>query len=134
MDPAAPWSASPAPSPAGSSSQPRSKPSWVLVEIATIVLVVLIVGITFRSFGAPAVALLAGVVSYLVALPVIAWTGSRLGFDVPAEVEPLIVVLLLGIVTDYTIFYLSGTRQRLATAGVATPRREGRPRSSHLSS
>ena len=86
-----------------------------LVEIATIALVVLIVGITFRSFGAPAVALLAGVVSYLVALPVIAWTGSRLGFDVPAEVEPLVVVLLLGIVTDYTIFYLSGMRQRLAS-------------------
>ncbi len=86
-----------------------------LVEIATIILIVLIVGITFRSLGAPAVALLAGVVSYLVALPVIAWAGSRLGFDVPAEVEPLVVVLLLGIVTDYTIFYLSGMRQRLAT-------------------
>lgn len=85
----------------------------VFVEIATIVLIALIVGLYFRSVVAPIVTLFAGVVAYIVGLRVVAWTGQRFGFVPPAELEPLIVVLLLGIVTDYAIFYLSGMRSRL---------------------
>lgn len=36
-----------------------------------------------------------------------------MGFDVPSEIEPVLVALLLGIVTDYSIFFLSGMRERL---------------------
>jgi RND superfamily putative drug exporter len=36
---------------------------------------------------------------------------------VPAEVQPVIVVLLFGIVTDYSIFFLSRFRDRLAAGG-----------------
>jgi putative drug exporter of the RND superfamily len=84
-----------------------------LVELATVVLIALIVGITFRSFGAPFVTLAAGVVSYLVAVRVVAWFGQRTGIAAPQELQPLMIVLLLGIVTDYSIFFLSGFRRHL---------------------
>jgi len=88
------------------------------VELATIVLVALIVGLHFRAVGAPLLTLVAAGVAYLVTMPVLVWLGQRTGTPVPEEIEPLVVVLLLGIVTDYSIFFLSGMRARLA---------EGRP-------
>jgi RND superfamily putative drug exporter len=50
---------------------------------------------------------------------VIAAIGQAIGVSVPSEVQPVIVVLLFGVMTDYTIFYLSRFRRRL---------REGRSR------
>jgi putative drug exporter of the RND superfamily len=85
-----------------------------LVEIATIVLIALIVGLTFRSLGAPLVTLGAGVVAYIVAAHVVAWVGQHTGTSAPQELQPLMIVLLLGIVTDYSIFFLSGMRRQLA--------------------
>ena len=32
----------------------------------------------------------------------------------PADVDPVLVVLLLGVTTDYSVFFLSGMRARLA--------------------
>ena len=89
----------------------------VLVEIATVLVIALIVGLTFRAVGAPLITLAAGIIAYLVAIRVVAWVGGEFGVSAPAELQPLMVVLLLGIVTDYSIFYLSGFRNRLA-AGV----------------
>ena len=49
-----------------------------LVEIATVVLIGLIVGLTFRSLGAPLVTLAAGIVAYVVAAHVVApYCSSR---------------------------------------------------------
>ncbi len=42
-------------------------------------------------------------ISYLVAVRVVAWAGQRFGVSVPSEVQPVIVVLLFGILTDYAI-------------------------------
>lgn len=84
-----------------------------LVELATLVLIALIVGLTFRSLGAPLVTLAAGVLSYLIAVRVVAWFGQRTGIAAPQELQPLMIVLLLGIVTDYSIFLLSGFRRQL---------------------
>jgi RND superfamily putative drug exporter len=83
------------------------------VEAATVVLIALIVGLTFRSLGAPLVTLFTALIAYLIAVRVVAWTGQRLGVTVPADLEPVIVVLLLGVITDYSVFYLSGMRVRL---------------------
>ncbi len=77
-------------------------------------LIALIVGVTFRSPGAPLVALFSAGIGYLVATRAIAAVGEALSIAVPRELEPLILVLLLGIVTDYAIFFLSGFRHRLA--------------------
>ena len=100
-----------------------------LVEAATVGLIALIVGLMYRSVGAPLLTLAAAGVAYLVSVRVVAWVGLQLGISVPQEVEPIIVVLLLGITTDYAIFYLSGFHRRLVsgepkvTAAQATARR-----------
>ncbi|HEY7282035.1 MAG TPA: MMPL family transporter [Actinomycetota bacterium] len=88
------------------------------IEIATVVLIALIVGIHFRSMITPLVTLAAAGIAYLVTIPILVYLGQKSGVAVPQEIEPLVVVLLLGIVTDYSIFFLSGMRTRLA---------EGRP-------
>lgn len=90
--------------------------SLPLVEIATLLLVVCVVGLHFRALGTPLVTLAAVGVSYLVSVRAIAWIGQRAGVSVPSEIEPVIVVLLFGVVTDYSIFFLSRTRRRLTEA------------------
>ena len=85
----------------------------VIVEAATIGLILLIVGLTFRAVGAPLLTLLAAAVSFLVSGGVIPWVAGRLDVVVPEEVEPLMVALTLGIVTDYAVFYLAGYRRQL---------------------
>jgi RND superfamily putative drug exporter len=87
--------------------------SLPLIEIASALLVALIVGVHFRSAAAPLVTLFAAAIAYLVAVRVLAWGGDRLDFAVAREVEPLVVVLLLGLVTDYSVFFMSGMRRGL---------------------
>src|SRR4051812_43537571 len=84
-----------------------------LVEAASVALILLVVGLAFRSIGAPLVALFTAGIAYLITIRVLPWLGERSGATVPAEVEPIIVVLLLGLVTDYSVFFLSETRRRL---------------------
>ena len=84
------------------------------VQLATVVLIALIVGFHFRSVGAPLVTLAAAAIAYLVTIRVLVWLGHRAHVSIPQEIEPLVVVLLLGIVTDYSVFYLSGMRTRLS--------------------
>ncbi len=88
--------------------------SLPLVETATLLLVLLVVGIHFRAVGAPLVNLGAVAIAYLVSIRLIAWIGQRLGISVPSEVQPVVVVLLFGVVTDYSIFFMSRIRRRMA--------------------
>ncbi len=83
------------------------------LEIATLVLVTLIVAVTFRSVIAPIVLLAAAVLTYLVALRVLGYVGSQVSVNVPQALEPLVVALILGILTDYSVFFLTGMRRRL---------------------
>ena len=88
------------------------------VEAATVLAIFVIVGWHYRSFGAPLATLACAATSYLVAVHVVAWAAARMGVTVPPDLEPVLVVLLLGVTTDYCVFYLSGMRTRLAE-GVA---------------
>ena len=85
-----------------------------LTELATLAVIALIVLVAYRSIGAPLVAI-AGIA---VGFPLTVWTLGRLrdrfGLAIPDELAPVIVALLLGILTDYAIFQLSGVRNRLA--------------------
>jgi RND superfamily putative drug exporter len=83
------------------------------VTLATAILIALLVGLNFRSPVAPLVVLAAGAIGYAVDIHVLGWISERAGIVVPSEIEPLLVVLMLGIMTDYAIFYLSGQRRRL---------------------
>jgi RND superfamily putative drug exporter len=92
-----------------------------LITAASVILVGLIVGVHFRSVWAPLLTLTAAAVAYLVAVRVLGWAGQQFGVTVPREVEPVLVVLLLGLVTDYAIFFLSGMRASLSRG---LPKRE----------
>jgi len=83
------------------------------VEAGTVLVILLVVGLTFRALGAPLLTLFAAGIAYTVAGGVIPWVGKQLGVSVPQEVEPLVVALTLGIVTDYAVFYLASGRRRL---------------------
>ena len=91
-----------------------------IVEAGTVLLIMLVVGLTFRSPGAPLLTLFTAAISFLVARGAIPWVGTRLGVEIPQEVEPLVVALTLGIVTDYAVFYLSSMR-RLLLEGRSAP-------------
>ena len=83
------------------------------VEAGTVLVILLVVGLTFGALGAPLLTLFAAGIAYTVAGGVIPWVGKQLGVSVPQEVEPLVVALTLGIVTDYAVFYLASGRRRL---------------------
>jgi putative drug exporter of the RND superfamily len=83
------------------------------VTLATVFVVFAILGLNFRALGAPLVTLLAAAVAYLVSIRVAPWVGEQAGVAMPSDVEPIMIVLLLGIVTDYSVFFLAGMRRRL---------------------
>lgn len=87
------------------------------VEAATILMVALVVGLVFRSLGAPLLTLATVGVAYIMALRATDRLSDATGLTVPDILKPLMVALVLGIVTDYTIFYAS-TMRRLVSAGV----------------
>ncbi|MEX2194977.1 MAG: MMPL family transporter [Thermoleophilaceae bacterium] len=90
-----------------------------LVELVTALLVIGAVGLHFRSLGAPLLNAIAVALAYLVSIRTVAAIGEQLGVSVPSEVEPVMVVLLFGVLTDYSIFFLSRFRERLAEPGGA---------------
>jgi putative drug exporter of the RND superfamily len=90
------------------------------VELLSVIVIALVVGVHFRSVGAPVVTLGAAAISYLLSMRLLAWGMRRIGGGIPEELEPLMVVLLLGIVTDYSIFFLERARRRLID-GVSGP-------------
>jgi RND superfamily putative drug exporter len=89
--------------------------SLLYVELATVLLIATILGVTFRSLGAPLVTLFSAGLAYLVTIAALPWLGEQLGVAMPPDIEPLVVVLLIGIVTDYAIFFLSGFRAELVS-------------------
>ena len=96
-----------------------------LIEAASVVLIALIVALAFRSIGAPLVALAAAGIAYAITMRVLPWLGERANVTVPKEIEPVVVVLLLGLVTDYSIFFLSETRRRLRAGDERLPAARG---------
>jgi RND superfamily putative drug exporter len=93
----------------------------VLVTVVTLALIILIVSLYFRSVGAPLVTLFTAGVAYVLAVRVIGWTSERAGVVAPSEIEPVLVVLLLGLVTDYTVFFLAETRRALLEGAERIP-------------
>lgn len=84
------------------------------VEIATVGLVFLVVALSFKAIGAPLVTMATAGLALSIIIRVAGWLGQEFGFEVPKEIEPVMVALMLGIITDYSIFFLSGMRERLA--------------------
>ncbi len=90
-----------------------------LVEIATLLLVLAAVGVYFRAILAPLINLAAVALAYLISIRLVATIGKLIGVSVPSEVQPIVVALLFGVVTDYSLFFLSRFRRRLAAGDTA---------------
>ena len=84
-----------------------------LVTIVTALAIFLIVGLTYRSLVAPLIPLASIGLAAFLTLRVLGWLAVERGVSVPSQVEPIIVVLLFGVGTDYALFLLSRTRQAL---------------------
>jgi putative drug exporter of the RND superfamily len=83
-----------------------------LIELITLALIVLVVAVTYRSLTAPLVPLAAIGVAFPITLVGLHQLSARFGIYVPQELDPIVIALMLGIITDYSIFFLSGVRQR----------------------
>ena len=86
-----------------------------LVETTTLAAIVLIVGLYFRSVAAPVVTLVTTAVAYVLTLRLAGYVAQLTGVSGPSELEPVVVALLLGVVTDYVVFFCAALRPRLAS-------------------
>ena len=83
------------------------------VTLAAILVTAGILSLYLRSLVAPIIVLGAAGLAYVLATHVMAWLAAKIGVEIQNEVEPIVVVLLLAIVTDYSVFLLAGTRGRI---------------------
>ncbi len=84
-----------------------------LVTATTAVAILLIVALTYRSLVAPLIPLASIGLATFLTLRILGWIASEWGLSVPSQIEPIIVVLLFGVGTDYALFLLSRTREAL---------------------
>ena len=84
------------------------------VTLATIGLVALILLLTFRAPGPPLLVLASAAIAYTISIHLLAWLGRVEHRTVPNEIQPVLIALLLGLLTDYVVFFVSGMRRRLA--------------------
>ncbi len=89
------------------------KTSLPRLTLATLALVALIVGLTFRSVVAPFITLGVSILAYLVDMRVLGVIGRAAGLSLPSELDPIIVALILGVVTDYSVLFMAGERDAL---------------------
>lgn len=96
---------------------------------ASVVMVALIIGVAFRSLAAPLVILAVAGTAYLVTIRVLGELAAAGRLSLPGEMEPLIVAILLGVVTDYSVLMLfslrdlpAGADSRLAAARLVAGR------------
>jgi RND superfamily putative drug exporter len=89
----------------------QSRLHWT--EGATVALILLIVGLAFRAILAPLLTVLTAGLAFLISQHLLGWIETSFGLTMPSELTGVAVALMLGIVTDYSVFYFSGTRELL---------------------
>ena len=84
-----------------------------LFEIASVLLIVVVVALAFRSLLAPLAVVGVAAVGYFVYFPLLTSLATAFGFTVPSQLQPVLVALLLGVVTDYCVLFFSAFRDEL---------------------
>ena len=84
------------------------------VEFASVAVIFLLITIRFRAPGAGLLTLIAAGVAFFLSSHVVAWAAQHYQLGIPIELAPLLVVLVLAVATDYTVFLLAGARNELA--------------------
>lgn len=79
-------------------------------ELASLVIILLITGITFRSLLAPVIILVTGGTGYLLFYRVLSGTAGQFGLSVPQQLEPVLAALFIGVITDYCVLLFSSFR------------------------
>jgi putative drug exporter of the RND superfamily len=82
-------------------------------EGATVALIVLIVGIALRAVLAPILTVLSAGLAFLISQHLLGWLEANSNLTMPSELQGVAVALMLGIVTDYSVFYFSTAREAL---------------------
>ncbi len=85
------------------------------VELVTLLAIMGIVGLAFRSLVAPVVTVLVAGVAYVATVRMSGAAAAIFDLSAPDELEPVIVALLLGVVTDYVVFFCSSLRDEVVT-------------------
>ena len=98
-------------------------------EGATVLLIVLIVGIALRAVLAPILTVLSAGLAFLISQHVLGWLEANSNLTMPNELQGVAVALMLGIVTDYSVFYCTSAREALREG---VPTREAVRRSTIL--
>jgi putative drug exporter of the RND superfamily len=80
-------------------------------EGATVLLIVLIVGIALRAVLAPLLTVLSAGLAFLISQHVLGWLEANSNLTMPNELQGVAVALMLGIVTDYSVFYFTSARE-----------------------
>lgn len=101
-------------SPAGRAQEQIGNERLLWLELATLAVVVGVLAYYFGALGIPVLGVAAVAIAYLIADHVLGWLAEHTGLGVPSEVDPVIVALLFGTLTDYVVFFASGWRRRLA--------------------
>ena len=81
--------------------------------LATLLLIILLVGAIFRSPVAAVLPILTIGLVFMVATSIVALTAKTFGFEVDASLTSLLIVVMFGIGTDYILFLLFRYRERL---------------------
>jgi RND superfamily putative drug exporter len=82
-------------------------------EGATVALIVLIVGIALRAVLAPILTVLCAGLAFVISQHLLGWLETNSTLTMPNELTGVAVALMLGIVTDYSVFYFSTAREAL---------------------
>jgi RND superfamily putative drug exporter len=99
--------------PQGLDSQESSEKTLAIVGIATIVLIVVLLALIFRSVIICLLpVLVVGLVSSI-ATGLIGWANEAFDLKADSSIQTILVVVLYGIGTDYILFFLFRHRERL---------------------
>jgi putative drug exporter of the RND superfamily len=82
-------------------------------EGATVALVLLIVGIALRAVLAPILTVLSAGLAFVISQHVLGWLEAHSSLTMPNELQGVAVALMLGVVTDYSVFYFTSARDAL---------------------
>lgn len=83
------------------------------VALATLLVVAVAVGARFRALPVAGLTVVAIISAYLVADRVVAELARASGATVPSQVQPVMIVLVFGVASDYAVFFISRFRALL---------------------
>ncbi|HEY0950663.1 MMPL family transporter [Nocardioides sp.] len=94
-------------------SQEEGDKTLAIVFLATVVLIVVLLGIIFRSVIICLMPILVVTLASSVATGLIGWANEIFDLKADSSIETILVVVLYGIGTDYILFFLFRYRERL---------------------